>query len=36
MSVMTKLESSMEKILVPIATKLNAQRHILQLGMHLF
>ena len=28
MSVMTKLENSMEKILVPIATKLNAQRHI--------
>ena len=28
MSIMTKLESSMERILVPIATKLNAQRHI--------
>lgn len=28
MSIMTKLESGMEKILVPIATKLNAQRHI--------
>lgn len=28
MSFMNKLESSMERILVPIATKLNAQRHI--------
>ena len=28
MSFMTKLESGMEKILVPIATKLNAQRHV--------
>ena len=28
MSFMTKLESGMERILVPIATKLNAQRHI--------
>lgn len=28
MSIMTKLESGMEKLLVPIATKLNAQRHI--------
>lgn len=28
MSIMTKLESSMERILVPIATKLNAQRHV--------
>lgn len=28
MSFMTKLESSMERILVPIATKLNAQRHV--------
>ena len=28
MSFMNKLESGMERILVPIATKLNAQRHI--------
>lgn len=28
MSFMNKLESGMEKILVPIATKLNAQRHV--------
>ncbi|TGY42637.1 PTS sugar transporter subunit IIC [Clostridium sartagoforme] len=28
MSIMNKIESGMEKILVPIATKLNAQRHI--------